>query len=213
MKVIGINGSPRKRWNSAMVLDRALAGAASVGAEVKRIDLFALQFSGCVSCFACKCLNGASYTRCALHDALTPVLEEILQCNVLIIAAPVYYGQVPGTVRNFYERLLFPANHYISDPDTDEGYGFRMRVGLIYTMNSKKPENNRNPVEVDRIFFQRSIGDTKTMNVLNTFQFDDYSKYASSRFDLDEKKKQRELIFPEDCKKAFEMGARLVGSY
>ena len=45
MKVIGINGSPRKTWHSAQLLDNALEGARAAGAETKRIDLFDLDFA------------------------------------------------------------------------------------------------------------------------------------------------------------------------
>ena len=45
MKVIGINGSPRKDWNSGTALDFALKGAGDAGAETKRFDLFDLSYS------------------------------------------------------------------------------------------------------------------------------------------------------------------------
>ncbi len=208
MKVIGINGSPRKNWHSAQLLDNALAGAKAAGAETTRIDLFDLQFRGCISCFACKRLGGASYTRCAQKDALTPVLDEILEADVLIVAAPIYYGEVPGAVRNFYERLLYPPNHYMDGEDP--GYGRRMRVGLIYTMGVTDPAQNGNTIDKDGAKFQRFIGDTETLNVVDTYQFDDYSQYSSSKFDAAAKKVQRERGFPEDCRKAYELGERLA---
>lgn len=208
MKIVGINGSPRKSWNSATVLDCALKGASSSGAEVHRIDLFDLSFCGCVSCFACKRLGGSSYSRCVQQDELTSVLEEILQSDGLIIAAPIYYGEVPGTVRNLYERLLFPPNHYMKD--YDEGYGKRIPVGLIYTMNASDPAGNHDTIARDQISFQRFIGDTAVLNVLNCLQFDDYSKYASERFDIEKKKQDRVTVFPVYCQQAFDMGKNLV---
>lgn len=53
MKVLGINGSPRKQWNTAPLVDKALGGAASVGAETGIIILYSQTFKGCVSGFAC----------------------------------------------------------------------------------------------------------------------------------------------------------------
>ena len=44
MKVIAINGSPRKKWNTATVLEKALEGAASEGAETEIIHLYDLNF-------------------------------------------------------------------------------------------------------------------------------------------------------------------------
>ena len=132
MKVIGINGSPRKNRNSATVLKEALKGAESAGAETEKIDLFSLKYTGCLSCFSCKRLGGESFARCALKDDLTEVLEKILEADAVIISAPIYYADVPGAVRNLYERLLFPPNLYSVDGST--GYTRRIPVGLIYTM-------------------------------------------------------------------------------
>jgi len=58
MKVIAINGSPRKKWNTATLLEKALAGAASQGAETELMHLYDLNYKGCISCFACKTIGG-----------------------------------------------------------------------------------------------------------------------------------------------------------
>lgn len=76
MKVYAINGSPRKSWNTAMLLENALKGAAAQGAETELIHLYDLNFKGCTSCFGCKLKGGKSYGKCAMRDDLTPVLEN-----------------------------------------------------------------------------------------------------------------------------------------
>lgn len=210
MKVIGINGSPRKTWNSATALEHALKGAAAAGAEVKRYDLFDLSFSGCVSCFGCKTLGGASFARCALRDDLTEVLEEILSADAVIISAPIYYGDVPGAVRNLYERILFPGNLYSKDGTI--GYTRKVKVGLIYTMGAPEAAFNGDRGEKDKGALQRFLGEAEVLNITDTYQFDDYSKYASSMFDPEKKWKRRQEVFPEDCRKAYELGARLAAA-
>jgi len=53
MKVIAFNGSPRKtKWNTVTLLENALEGAKSVGAETELVQLYDLSFSGCISCFS-----------------------------------------------------------------------------------------------------------------------------------------------------------------
>jgi multimeric flavodoxin WrbA len=47
MNVIGINGSPRKRWNTATLVAKALEGAASLGATTELFHLYDLDFKGC----------------------------------------------------------------------------------------------------------------------------------------------------------------------
>ena len=52
--IIAINGSPRKNGNTAALLNKALEGASSQGATTEMINLYDLNFKGCMSCFACK---------------------------------------------------------------------------------------------------------------------------------------------------------------
>jgi len=54
MEVIAFNGSPRKKWNTATLLEKALEGAASQGAKTEIVHLYNLDFKGCRSCFGCK---------------------------------------------------------------------------------------------------------------------------------------------------------------
>jgi hypothetical protein len=54
------------------------------------------------------------------------------------------------------------------------------------------------------------IGDTEYVDASETLQFTDYSKYAAGMFDVEARKKRHEEVFPEDCRKAYEMGRRLA---
>ena len=54
MKAIFINGSPRKHFNTAQMLEKAMEGAQSVGAQYELVNLFDYEFTGCRSCFACQ---------------------------------------------------------------------------------------------------------------------------------------------------------------
>lgn len=54
------------------------------------------------------------------------------------------------------------------------------------------------------------FGQPEVLFSYDTMQFDDYSKYAAARFDPVKKKQRHDEVFPEDCKKAFAMGARLA---
>lgn len=54
MKVVAVNGSPRRDWNTAKILETALEEAQVQGAQVELMHLYDLRFTGCRSCFACK---------------------------------------------------------------------------------------------------------------------------------------------------------------
>jgi len=91
-------------------------------------------------------------------------------------------------------------------------------TGIIYTMNvpeSKLEEINYKKVlgtiesSIKRLF---SGSDVESLYVTDTYQFDDYSKYKITMFDGELKAKRRKEEFPNDCRKAFEMGQRLIQS-
>jgi multimeric flavodoxin WrbA len=114
--IIAVNGSPRKNGNTAMMLEKALEGAASQGAATELIHLYDLNFKGCTSCFACKLKDGKSYGRCAVRDDLSPVLDRIHDADALILGSPIYFGMVTGEMRSCMERLLFQYLAYTNPP-------------------------------------------------------------------------------------------------
>jgi hypothetical protein len=59
--------------------------------------------------------------------------------------------------------------------------------------------------------FKRCFGAAETLMVTDTYQFDDYSKYETSGLNEARKARRKAEVFPEDCRKAFEMGARFAG--
>ena len=64
--------------------------------------------------------------------------------------------------------------------------------------------------KLHQMTLQRIYGTSEYICSFDTFQFDDYSKFVSSRFDPEKKKQRHEEVFPEDCERAFAMGARFV---
>ena len=213
MKIMAFNGSPRKQWNTATLLGKALEGAASQGAETELIHLYDLDYKGCISCFACKTIGGNSYGRCAVQDDLAPVFSRIEQADALILGSPIYWGTVSGEMKSFMERLLFQYTTYTDPPGSL--FPNRIRTGFIYTMNVTEETMkewgyavnfNRNETTLRRI-----LGESEYMCSFDTYQFDDYSKVLATRFDPVKKKQRHEEVFPLDCKKAFDMGVRLIG--
>ncbi len=54
------------------------------------------------------------------------------------------------------------------------------------------------------------FGVSESLFSFDTYQFEDYSKVVADRFDPEKKAKRRKVVFPKDCQKAFEMGARFA---
>jgi hypothetical protein len=57
---------------------------------------------------------------------------------------------------------------------------------------------------------KRTFGSSESLFVTDTYQFDDYSKYAVTAFNSEEKAKRQKEEFPKDCEKAFNMGAKFA---
>ena len=216
-KVIILNGSPRKNWNTAKMLKEAQKGAESVGAEVEYIDLVNLNYKGCMSCFACKRKGSTTNGLCAFKDDLRPVLEKIINADAVIIGSPIYYSFPTGMFRNLLERMLFAAGTYMKDEET--GWSKRVLkrnipVGLVYTMNV--PENMMKQFNYDTILgttewtVKTIFGYAETLNSYDTYQFNDYAKYDCDVFDEKHKAEVKETQFPKDLAKAFDLGKRLV---
>ena len=211
MKAIAINGSPRKNWNTATLLKKALEGAESAGAETEMVHLYDLDFKGCTSCFFCKRKNSGFTGQCAMKDDLTPVLERAMASDVILFGSPIYIGYVTGEMKSFMERLLFMNLSYDSPSRTN--FKGRISTGFIYTMGIPHDAIDKSGYQfifdTNKNIMHRLNGDSEYIISADNYQFDDYSKYFASNFDEKHKAAVKAEIFPEDCRKAFEMGARL----
>jgi multimeric flavodoxin WrbA len=212
MKIMAFNGSPRKKWNTATLLKKALEGASSLGAETKLINLYDLNFKGCISCFACKTKDGKSYGRCAVKDDLTPLLKEILDVQCIILGSPFYFGTVTGQMRSFMERLFFPFYSYTDPPESL--FSRIIPTGFIYTLGATEEMAKElgfdHHIRLNEMFLERIFGVSESLCSYDTYQFEDYSKMFAPRFDPEKKARRRREVFPVDCDSAFEMGVRLT---
>lgn len=214
MKVYAINGSPRKKWNTAILLEQALEGAASQGAETELVHLYDLDYKGCTSCFSCKLKDGKSYGKCAMNDELTPILEKLAVADAFLLGSPIYFGTVTGEMRSCMERLLFQYLTYTRPPGSL--FPRKIATAFIYTMNVSEEimKENHYPVHfgLNENVLTRTFGQAETLCSFETLQFEDYDKVVFNYFDLEERKEKRRTVFPEDCRNAFELGARLVST-
>ena len=211
MKAIAINGSPRKKWNTATLLESALSGCRASGAKTEMVHLYSLAYQGCTSCFRCKKIGGKSYGRCAMRDELSPVLERALHADVLFLGSPIYFHTETGEMRSFMERLLFPNLSYT--PGHASIFPRTMATALVYTMNvteAQMPAYHQDAsVAASQRTMARLFGSCEVLLSTDTYQFDDYTKYLTTGWDADAKARRRETVFPLDCERAYELGARL----
>lgn len=208
MKTIILNGSPRKNWNTAMMLKEAQKGAESVGTETEYIDLFDLSYTGCRSCLACK-RKDAERCKCFWKDDLSPLIDRIFEADALLIGSPIYFGDVTSQVHGLIERLHFCTLSY---DDYSNYFKGKVNVGIILTMNAPKIFYNiayKKKVKEVAQSFKGLNGTVEVYACCDTLQVLDYSKFNMASFKESHKKDMREKQFPKDLEEAFRMGARL----
>lgn len=212
MKVLAINGSPRKGWNTDILLQKVLEGAASAGAATEMVHLYDLKFRGCVSCMACKLRKEPRPNRCVLRDELADVLDRAHEADAVVMGSPIYFSEVTGMMRCFIERFLF---QYLNYDDFTAPLSPKKRIAMVYTMNAS--EGILGQIGYDALFqryeswMTNFFGSVSALLCTETLQVKDYSRYHLGAFDGESRRQRRETVFPEDCRKAFDLGVRLAG--
>lgn len=212
MKIIAVNGSPRKNWNTDTLLQKALEGAKSQGAQTSLFHLYDIDYKGCTSCFACKLKNSKNKELCAMQDELTPVLEQILSCDALILGSPIYLGNVTGEMRSFLERLIFPLVAY--DFGVKSNFTRKIKSCFIYTMNVPRwyfaMSKYKTVLKFNDFGLKKLNGRTETVFTFDTTQFDDYAKYDAGMFSPKHKAAVKAKQFGKDTQKVYDVGCRLA---
>jgi hypothetical protein len=159
--------------------------------------------------------NGSPRKEWNTATLLKSALEGAASCGAQTELVHLYdldYKGCTGAMRSLIERLVFPFYTY-TDPPASLFPG-KTRVGILYAFGAT--EEMAIQLGWDQSFNEtgammgRVLGPAETLQVYDTLQFDDYSKYVAPRFDPVQKAARRRDIFPQDCRRAFEMGARLV---
>ena len=207
-RIIVVNAGPRKGWNTDTLIMEAAKGAEEAGAVIEYFDLFKLEkYTGCISCFGCK--KEKNKGRCICKDGLTAVLDAIRESDGLIIGSPNYLANMTASFRALYERLIFQNLTYNAEtPCCNE---HPIPVLLIMTSNSPDTVYS-NLMENYQRTMSAFVGSTEVLVSGDTLQLKDYSKtdWPWSFFNPEAKKERHETVFPEEVKKAYEMGKALV---
>jgi multimeric flavodoxin WrbA len=100
MNIVCLYGSPRKKGNSAAIADLFCKTAETNGAVVRSYVLNQMDFKGCQACYGCK----RKSDTCVLKDDLTEVLDAVRAADILVMASPVFYGDVSAQLKAFIDR-------------------------------------------------------------------------------------------------------------
>ena len=103
MKLLIINGSPRKKGLISQMLRIFHEQAIATGIEVTEVYANDLQIKPCMGCMACR-----SKRHCVLpEDDAQRVLKLIEQADAIVIGAPCYWGNIPGQLKLLFDRIVY----------------------------------------------------------------------------------------------------------
>ena len=199
MKTVVINAGPKRRDNNAKLMKSAAEGAEMAGADVDYIDLYSLDLRGCMNCAICK--QDGRTGKCYWRDEVSPLIENILAADCLLIGSPIFFSEPTSHYRALMERLIYCIVSY----DVGNTFKGKINVGLFYTINFSKEyfeKSVRPNLKLSEDLFKMFNGEVVIYTSCN------FTKRDLAKLDEDEVSlKEKEFSF--DLDSAFEIGKKL----
>ncbi len=107
MKVLSLNGTYRPKQTTTRLAQRALDGAASLGADTEMVMLRDKNIQFCTNCLTCYKDLESEIAPCTIDDDVGEILQKVREADGIILASPVHCGFVTGLMTAFIERIVF----------------------------------------------------------------------------------------------------------
>jgi len=104
VKVLAINGSPRKKGNTQTLLEAAADELRKAGAEVEMISIADVDVRPCNGCRRCY----EKLWDCPIEDDAIKVLKKVAYSDGLLVGSPVYFGGVTAQLKALFDRSIMP---------------------------------------------------------------------------------------------------------
>lgn len=147
MRILAINGSPRKNGNSSILLNELLRGAKEGGASYNRIDSSKLNLEFCRGCLKCNLVK-----RCVIKgDDWSNLSNKILKADSLIIASPVYFRSVTASVKKIIDRFRSFFGVQIKEKALNHSPWQKWNKHLVLILSQGSPDPNESQ-SIERMF-------------------------------------------------------------
>ncbi len=130
MKIIGIEGSPRKDGNTEKLVKKILAGAEEAGAKTEYLKLADLDLNFCRGCGTCRATG-----ECVVKDDMDRIVDAIQQSDAIVLGSPVYVWQVSGNTKVFMDRLC-----RLLTPTYESRLNGEKKIAFAYTQGNPDGE-------------------------------------------------------------------------
>ena len=120
MKVVAINGSPRKGGNTEIMIRKALEPLEAAGIETELIQIGGKAVRGCTACM--KCAEMQNQTCVITKDPVNEIIQKMIEADGIILGSPTYFADVTAEMKALIDRAGFVAF-------TNEGNIYKHKVG------------------------------------------------------------------------------------
>ena len=102
-KIVILNGSPRRKGNTSALVKAFTEGAKSAGHTVTEFFLDSMNIHGCKGCFG---EHSSKECPCVQRDDMNKIYPVVRECDVIVLASPLYYWNMSGQIRTAIDRLF-----------------------------------------------------------------------------------------------------------
>ena len=127
MRVLMVNGSPRRNGNTALALDEMEKVFRQEGVEVDRFDIGTEAVRGCIACNSC-----AKTGKCVFDDKVNEARDLFEKADGLVVASPVYFASANASLVAFMQRLFY-SSHFDLTMKVGAAVAAARRGGLTAT--------------------------------------------------------------------------------
>lgn len=100
-KILAILASPHSNGVTAKMLDYTIEALKKSGNQISKVNLYDKNLLYCKGCRTC-----LDTGICIINDGIIEISQLLKEADVIIVAAPVYWANVPAILKNLFDRLL-----------------------------------------------------------------------------------------------------------
>jgi len=151
MFVLGLQGSPRIKGNTSILLSAFLDEAVSLGAYTKRLDVARMSITPCQECGTCE-----KEDFCPIDDDMQQIYPLLRSADLVIMATPIFFCGATAQIKVLIDRsqALWARRyiHKLSDP------GRKWRHGFLLSLGATKGKNLFDGVTLTAKYFFDAVG-------------------------------------------------------
>ena len=165
MKILALDGSPRKKGNSSLLLEEFLKGATENDAQIVKIKADTVNIKSCKGCLKC-----GIYKECVLKDDDWPeISKDILEADTIVISSPIYFHHLPGPLKMILDRFRSFMNVKVTETDLvhKPWRPWSKRFVLLLTLGSPVPDDAQPVIDLFN-YMTEMLGTGNSLEVLTS---------------------------------------------